>query len=164
VLESYAGGAPQLRRFCLRCADRWSLESSLNVALKPRPGVAGLLALAGAVFVTVGLLGDYLAPGAQEGFGLHQSLGALAGLMLVLIGILLRAQVIALGGLLLLAVAVSADWFGVSRGAGIGWKQLAMIEIGAAGLLLAGIYPFARDAVVRRLERTRRAALEGDGA
>lgn len=153
VLESYAGGAPQVRRFCLPCADRWSSETSRGGALKPRPGIAALLAMAGAAMLIVGLLGDYLFPDARAGFGRHQQLGVLVGAVLILVGIVLRVQIIALGATLLFIVALGADWLRLTHGIGIGWKQVALIVFGAATLLMGAVYPFLREWVVRRAAR-----------
>jgi hypothetical protein len=104
---------------------------------RPRVGLHVLVALAGLVLCVVGLFGDYLVPPAYPGFGWHQQLGVVIGALMLLIGLLLRVEVVAFAGAFLLGASVSADWLRLTRGVGIGWKQQAMIAVGALCLLIA---------------------------
>jgi len=155
ILEGYAEGQPVLRRYCLRCAAAAPAETEV-VGERPRMGVHVLVGLAGLVLCVVGLFGDYLVPPAHAGFGWHQQAGAAAGALILVIGLVLRMDVVALGGAFLLGASLCADWFGLTRGPGIGWKQQVMIAIGAAGLLTGGI---RRKLVAAR--RTRRDPAHG---
>ncbi len=152
VLEGYQGGRPLRHCYCMPCAG---VRSSPQTAARPRPLRLGLvLALAGLASAVVGLLGDLLIPEARVGFGWYQRSGVLIGALILFVGLLVRAEVVAVGGALLLGAAAGADWFGLTRGPGMGWKQQALLAAGAgcAGLALA-----ARWAVVygQRLWRRR---------
>jgi uncharacterized membrane protein YphA (DoxX/SURF4 family) len=137
ILEGYAEGEPVLRRLCLTCA-----AASANPGLvgeRPRIGLHVLVGLAGLVLCFVGLFGDYLVPPAHPGFGWHQQVGAGAGALLLVLGLVLRMDVVALGGAFLCGASLGADWFGLTHGPGIGWKQQVLIAMGAVGLLTAGV-------------------------
>jgi len=157
VLEGYAAGQPILRRFCLQCAAAAVPAEHDPRARGPRIGVHVLLALVGLVLCVVGLGGDFLIPERHSGFGWHQQLGILLGTLLLVFGLFLRTDVIALGGSFLLVAAGCADWFGLTQGVGVGWKQQYMIVAGALCLCIAGALR-----IRRRLRRWRRAA-DGGG-
>jgi membrane protein implicated in regulation of membrane protease activity len=57
--------------------------------------------------------------------------------VIVALGLLLRAEVIALGGAFLLAMSLCADWFGLTQGPGIGWKQQVLVAAGLVCLAVA---------------------------
>ena len=153
ILEGYAEGQPVMRHYCLRCDAAAPAETDV-VGERPRIGVHVLVELAGLVLCVVGLFGDYLVPSAHVGFGWHQQVGAGAGALILVIGLVLRMEVVALGGAFLLGASLCADWFGLTHGPGIGWKQQAMIAIGAVGLLTGGI---ARKMIAARRRRRERA-------
>lgn len=153
VLEGYAAGQPILRRFCLRCAAAAEPAEHASRARSPRIGLHVLLALVGLVLCVVGLGGDFLIPERHSGFGWHQQLGVLLGTLLLVFGLFLRTDVIALGGSFLLVAAGCADWFGLTQGGGVGWKQQYMIAAGTLCLCIAGALR-----VRRSLRRGRRAA------
>jgi hypothetical protein len=141
ILEGYAQRQPVVRRFCLTCSA--SAEAG-PARERTRLSLHVLVGLASLVSCVVGLFGDHLVPSAHPGFGWHQELGVVAGGLLLLVGLILRADVVALGGGFLLAASLCADWFGWTRGPGIGWKQQLMILIGAVGLLLAAAFRMRR--------------------
>ena len=153
ILEGYAGGQPVLRRFCLTCAAA-SADPGL-VGERPRISLHVLVGLAGLVLCFVGLFGDYLVPPAHPGFGWHQQVGAVTGALLLVIGLVLRMEVIALGGAYLLGASLGADWFGLTHGPGIGWKQQVMVALGAVGLLAAGVTRRVIAARRHKLDRSR---------
>ena len=138
ILEGYAEGQPVLRSLCCACAATAPARTS-TAGERRRISLHMLAAVAGLVLCVVGLLGDFLVPSRSPGFGLHQQLGVGAGVFILVIGLLLRAEIVALAGGLLLVAAVCADWFGLTDGAGIGWKQQAMIAIGALGMLASWV-------------------------
>ena len=117
----------------------------------PQPGLPGLVGLCGLVLVVVGLFGDFLIPERRPGFGVYQQTGVLLAVPLVLVGVLLRVGPLALGGGLLLVASISADWFGLASGPGLGWKQQMMAAAGA--VLVAGAWVWR--AVHRRRSVTR---------
>jgi len=142
VLEGYVGGQPRTRRFCLPCADEAPLRAPGGDLARPRPGLAVMLVLAGVTCAVLGLFGDFLIPQGHAGFGWRQTTGTVLGALVVFVGVLLRADVVALAGTYLLTAALLADWFGLTHGAGIGWKQQSLlgVGIGCVALALLGRY------------------------
>lgn len=156
VLEGYANGQPVLRRFCLKCAAEAAPADAGVFGERTRVRLHVLVALVGLALCVVGLFGDFLIPPPHAGFGWHQQLGVFAGALLLVVGLLLRTEVIALGGAFLLAASLGADWFGLTRGPGIGWKQQVMTAVGVLCLLAAGITRRRIAARRRRLDRAGR--------
>ncbi len=149
LLQGYQGGAPVYRRLCLACA-----RAAAPVVYKRRRTPAwSLLALAGAAVLIVGLCGDWLIPDGHAGFGLRQQLGGVLGLAIGLLGLLTGVEFVALAGAFLLGAAITADWFGFTRGPGIGTTQQAVIWVGLLCMLSAALWrwiPRFRDAAKRR--------------
>lgn len=132
VLAGYAGGAPVLHRACLACAD--AALAAGPQARSARPRLRGTVLLAGAVLLFVGLLGDWLVPDGRAGFGWHQRTGLLLGVVVSLLGLLVRVNFLTLLGAYLAGAALLADWTGLTRGPGIGWKQQLLLAAGGAVL------------------------------
>ncbi len=151
VLERYERGRPIVERFCLGCVDTPAALSAAAVR-GVRPGLPVLAGASGLALLAVGLFGDFLIPDRSPGFGVYQQTGVVLAVLLGLVGILLRVGPVAFCGLFLLAASISADWFGLVSGPGIGWKQQTMIMVGAA---LAGC------GIVGRLLRRSRALRRG---
>lgn len=162
ILEDYAGGQPRLRHYCLPCGTQWSAAISPVTHDKPRPGTIVLVGLAGVTTLLVGLFADYLAPG-NPGFGWHQRMGLILGLSLTGAGLVLRAQVIALLGAFLLGASLTADWFGVARGPGIGWKQQAFMYMGLLIMLAAAVLKWIRIRMTSVRATSAKAACEAPG-
>ena len=136
VLHGYEQGHPVYRRFCQRCADvqiAVAETTSRSLGLK----LSSLVGLAGASLLLIGLLGDYLIPEGHPGFGSYQRLGVLIGAALVGSGLITRAGVVAVAGALFGAASLFADYFGLTRGPGIGYKQQALVITGLAFVSLA---------------------------
>ena len=140
VLEGYADGRPKFRCVCLGCLE--TLGPVLASGPRRRPlRLRVLVLMVGVVLLAIGAFGDYLIPNTPVGFGWHKQIGvALAGALL-LVGLLLGAEVIALGGGLFLAGCVFAGEFGLTKGAGVGWKQGFMIAAGGWLLLVGWLGP-----------------------
>ena len=137
ILEGYAQGQPIQRRFCLQCAPGFSPAlPSLHVN-RARLRITFLVGVIGVVLGTVGVFGDAFVPEGHAGFGWYQRAGVLLGALFVFVGILLRADLIALGGLLLFGGSLCADWVGLTRAPGIGWKQQALLGVSAACVVIA---------------------------
>jgi len=141
-----------VERFCLDCVDTPAALSAAAVG-GVRPGLPVLAGASGLALLVVGLFGDFLLPDRSPGFGVYQQTGVVLAVVLGLVGILLRVGPVALCGLFLLAASISADWFGLVSGSGIGWKQQTMIMVGAA---LAGCGIVGR--LLRRSRALRRRA------
>jgi hypothetical protein len=146
ILEGYAQGQPIQRRFCLECAPGFSPALSRLHVNRARLRITFLVGVIGVVLGTVGVFGDAFVPEGHAGFGWYQRAGVLLGAVLVFVGILLRADLIALGGLLLFGGALCADWVGLTRAPGVGWKQQTLLGVSAACVVIAvlGRYAAAR--------------------
>lgn len=147
ALQGYANGKPVRRQFCLRCADRALDLHEGRTAPPPRRRLspAALLLLGGLVLVLVGLLaGDFGDP-ARRGFGAYQLAAVLAGTLLVTVGAMLRADVVAVAGTILFGLGVLADLFVAVGATGVGWRQAAAMVVGltsmGAGLALRHLRP-----------------------
>lgn len=162
ILEDYASGQPRLRHYCLPCGAQWSAAISPVTHDKPRPGTIVLVGMAGLTTLLVGLFADYLAPG-NPGFGWHQRMGLIMGLSLTGAGLVLRAQVIALLGAFLLGASLTADWFAVARGPGIGWKQQAFMYVGLLIMLTAAVLKWIRIRMTSVRAGSVKAACEAPG-
>lgn len=141
VLDRYLRGQPRLLRFCCPCRSQAHFGPAGAEEEAPRIRLSSLLALVGLVFALIGLFGDFLVLPSRPGFGLFQGGGVLLGILVFFIGGLLRADLVALGGLLLAGTAVFADVLGVTRGPGLGYKQELLV---ACGLTAAGVGLAAR--------------------
>jgi hypothetical protein len=130
ILDGYANGTPVRHAFCLTCAGtsvRPLREGNSRLRLST------LATLAAFAVLVVGVFGDFLIPAGNAGFGWHQRLGVVIGTLIGLFGLLLRAELVTLAGAFLFGASLTADWFGLTHGPGIGWKQQWMI---AAGLTI----------------------------
>jgi len=159
VLDGYMNGQPVLRHVCAACVEKMVPLQAARRARRPLGlSVTALLGLAGGVLIALGLLGDYLVPSRHPGFGRHQQLGLLVGTVVLGIGLLTRAGVIALAGLLFAAASLCADWLGLTAGVGVGWKQQIMLG-GGVLLSLAAVIVHS----LRRERHQRRSAREAVG-
>jgi len=136
ILEEYADGEPVLRRVCPRCARLASAPVRQSGVSQSRVRLSVMVGLVGLLLGVLGVFGDAVLPGYHAGFGWYQRAGVLVGALLVFVGMLVRAEVVALGGMFLFLGALGADWFG-TRAPGIGWKQQAILGASAACLLVA---------------------------
>jgi hypothetical protein len=155
VLQAYRDGQPLKRSFCLACADGGSRRMALSIreegpglerdAARSRLGPALILVAAGLVVAVVSLVSDFAGVGTHAGFGWKQIAILIIGALMVMIGALLRIDVIGLLGTAAALLALGADLLGVSGSAGFGWKQTVGL---AAGFMLIGL-----GAIIRRLRR-----------
>lgn len=134
VLDRYLRGQPRLLRFCAACRARTHFGPAGAEAEAPRIRLSSLLALAGLACCLVGVFGDSLVLPSRPGFGLVQGGGLLLGLLIFFVGGLLRADLIALAGVLLAGASLGADLLGVVRGPGFGYRQQLLTAFGLAVL------------------------------
>ena len=160
ILEGYQQGQPVHRRFCLRCAPEappWNSERGFQ------HGKLRLSILIGATGIGLGalaLLADHFIPmRTSAGFGWHKGGGLVIGALLLLIGTLSRADLIAIGGLLLFGASCFAGLFGWAQSPGIGWKQQLLLELSAVCVILCILGRFGAAAYLRRSLRLRKSAL-----
>jgi hypothetical protein len=132
VREPTARSAADLHCLCHDCAGEQRTRRFAHSAAPP--SVALPLALAGVVLGTLGVGADWIAPGLSAGFGWQQRLGLVLGGLAVVIGAILRFDLMVVGGCLLFSAAVSADFFGTHASPGVGWKQQLVLLVAAAFL------------------------------
>jgi hypothetical protein len=133
VLVGYASAQPVRHAYCFACLPADS-EAATPVDPRQRLSLAWLLAILGMVLGTIGALADDLTVSTHAGFGWWQVAGCGFGMLMILLGGLLRVDLVAMGGLLLFAASASADWFG-PRSPGVGYKQV--LVLGISGICLA---------------------------
>ncbi len=104
----------------------------------------------GMLLVIVGLTRDWVLPTTSRGFGKNQ-FGLLAvGCVVLVVGVALRVDLIAIGSMLLIAIAILADILGDPGAPGVGWKQEVAWELGVLVVAVAWL-------IRRRRSRRRRA-------
>jgi|GEM_PF-1128469 len=142
VLVGYADGQPVERRLCLSCADTVAGDALADrggaARLRLRPAAVliaagGLLALSGVFFDGLGLHGS-------RGVGWLQGSGLVLGGLMVVVGALLRADLIAVVGTVLFGLALLADVCGVVGQPGFGWRQGSLIGAGVVLMLIGLIW------------------------
>lgn len=115
ILEGYRSGAPILRALCMDCADEvYDTRAEGAPTRRERLSVSTLLILAGLVLGMLGVVGDHIGVGEAPGFGFKQEIAAAIGAFLVGLGALLRADVIAVAGTIVFALAACADIVGIA--------------------------------------------------
>lgn len=140
ILDGYSAGRAVTRELCLGCADEPAASPArAREAGRTRLGVPVLLVLAGMLAGGASLLGDSLGAAVPAGhLGVGQSVILGAGALLVLIGALLRVDVIAVVGTAAFLLVLAADTLGVTGAPGFGWKQTVGTAC-AAGFILAAV-------------------------
>ncbi len=140
VLSRYERGNPVIRRLCLGCSEQEG-ERILARALASarfRPSV--VVATIGVALGLMAVLADDFTWSVHAGFGWRQWGGAALASVFVFLGALVGVDFLLLAGVFLFAGCVSADWLGLSRVPGFGWKQQLLLMAGAAvvGAALCG--------------------------
>ena len=108
------------------------------------------------------MLSDWLVPPSlTAGFGWHKECGLSLGALLMLVGALARADVVACGGALVFGASLVAGLFGFSHAHGFGYKQQALL---VAAVMCVGVAVFVRLGVVRALVARVRAWHDQPGA
>jgi hypothetical protein len=159
VLEGYADGQPSMRRFCLRCAPNASWVPAGHGFQRGRLRLYVLVGLVGLALGALALLGDWLIPARlTAGFGLHKQLGLAIGALLVLVGAVLRTELIMLGGVFVLGGSLVAGVFGLAHSPGTGWKEYTLLAVAFGCFVLAVLGRFGLAEYVRRTVRSLRSS------
>jgi len=101
--------------------------------------VSSLIIAVGVLFAVLGVSFDLFGMKGAAGFGWKQQGGVVVGVLLVVLGALLRADVLAIGGAVLFGAAALADVYGTLGSPGVGWKQRLAVAAGVL-LILMGIW------------------------
>ncbi len=142
ILADYEEGRPVFRQFCLDCAEKVDevVASNSRITHTPRLGVPGMLIFAGLLAGAIVAVADYVGVGGASGFGWYQHAGLGIGLLTLLIGALLRVDVVLVFGTLAIAIAAFSDLLVLRYQPGFGWKQqvacLVSVLLVTAGVLL----------------------------
>lgn len=159
ILQGYAEGGRLIRRFCLAHAAEARDPFAVPERARSRLGLPLILGLSALIAAFLGLFADDIVLDVTQGFGPTQVAATAVGAMILLAGVVLRADLIAFCGLLILLGAIFLDELGVRRAPGVGFKQ-QMLLFGAAVFFLAGAVLFIRRSMkIRRAEMLE--ALEG---
>lgn len=139
VLQGYDHGAPHLRHRCLQCGEPDAVAVASPMGRR-RPGFFTLALIFGLFIGFSGLFSDAYFPHEQSDLTWLHSGGVAVGALLVLLGALLGADVLVVGGMFLFAGSLMAWMFGLRSAPGLGIKQLVAIGASMAiiGLALAG--------------------------
>ncbi len=154
ILEGYVEGKPVRRHLCSDCADTaYALYLKHGAGhVRPRLSLGSLLITGGLLLVVLGISVDQFGIQGSAGFGWKQQAGLLAGLFVVIVGSLLRIDVVAIAGAILVAIAALADVSGLIGAPGVGWRQQAVILAGLV-FIWGGIFLRKRQVAAPR-ERT----------
>jgi hypothetical protein len=140
ILKGYDHGRPIRQSLCLSCAnaaDERLLSETLERRQR-RSGRATLLTVTGLLLIVLGGAVDQLGIHTSVGFGLKQQTSLLLGAFVVILGALLRIDVLAALGALLFAAAALADVLKPGGSPGVGWQQGAALVVGLL-CLVAGL-------------------------
>ncbi len=142
ILEGYRSGTPLVRFLCMQCADRaGTVEGERGIRSEANRLSAGsTIMLGGLCLGLFAIISQYLHLGRFPGFGVPQQLAACLGALLVLIGALLRVDIVAIIGTLIFGVATCADLIGLAEVSHLGLVARVGITVGlvliATGLAL----------------------------
>jgi len=141
MLVGYAAGRPVRRRWCLSCADLFVSHSTRGAGgnSRRRLSVGVTTLFGGAVVTLLGATFDQLGVHGSGGFGWMQQMAVSVAGLFVVLGALLRVDVVAVAGTILMGCAALADVFGQAGTPGVGWRQGAMV-VGGLGLTLWGLH------------------------
>ncbi len=127
VMGDAGGTFATPRQYCLECAERQREPGNLAQALALF--LPGLLIRGGALIGFLALAADYLHIEGKSGFGWKQIAGVEVGVLALTLGAFLRVGFVTVGGLVLMALSVGADYIGVGHSAGLGWKQEIALSV-----------------------------------
>jgi len=140
ILEGYRAGAPVMRVLCMPCADQacvTSLETD-SPAVRGRLSAGSTVILGGLGLGLFTLLRQHVGFAQAGGFGVEEQLAACLGALLVLLGALLRVDVVAVIGTLVFGVAAGAGLIGPADAEHIGLVSRCGIAV-SLGLIAVGL-------------------------
>lgn len=134
-LAGYAHGMAHHDDLCLACYQR-SAGTPLH-ARRPRLRAGTLIGLLGIMLGCLVVLGEWILPLSQAGFGQYQKIAVVISAMCVLIGAISRTDIIALVGSVLFVAVLTVDWVASTHAAGLGWKQQLGLAVALAFVVFA---------------------------
>lgn len=136
-----------VHHLCLNCADAETAEPYHDGQRDPRLVIGALLVVVGLMVLIISVGADFFAFGRGTGFGWKQMAGVVCGAVLLFVGTILRAESVAVVGLIMAGITFLADYLGFGSTPGFGGQQLVGTILGAA-LTLAGLAIARKRAVV----------------
>lgn len=137
VLEGYRNGEPIMGYYCLNCPVDPSHSHGVSGPARARLSVPVLICLAAMTLAVLGGGADIVTSEANPGFGWYQRMGVIAGIVLTFVGVLLRVDLLALGGVIIFGGALTFDFLSLGGSPGIGWKQQVLLVLSAVLLVTA---------------------------
>jgi hypothetical protein len=140
ILVGYRAGAPVMRVLCMPCADlacQAAPETDTRAA-RGRLSAGATVILGGVCVGLFAILSHKAGFGPSGTFGIEERLAACLGALLVLIGALLRVDVVAVVGTLVFGVAAGAALIGPVDANHIGLMSRCGIAAGL-GLIAVGV-------------------------
>lgn len=131
VLEGYSGQTPVFRSLCLACSENHATPDPVAL-MRPRLSLSAAVVATGVIVGAGGALADHFGIGGSSGFGMAQSIGVVVGAVCILVGALLRVDMIGILGGILFITSIVADLLSIGGRSGFGWKQTAAVAGGAA--------------------------------
>lgn len=138
ILEDYVAGSPVYRQYCLTCADAHEIGRTVDDmdANRPRTTTGTLIVIAGLTFGMFGVFGHRFGIAWTAGLGPRQQAGIVAGVLLIMLGALLRVDAVAVVGMVVFGLAACADLIGLG---GFGGSNVGQQLFIAVGLMLTCI-------------------------
>ena len=152
-LEGYSGGQPVLHWYCLSCVTNVMPQRAVRPHRQTRLGIPILIGLCGVLLGFIGIFADVFVPHAHQGFGLFQHIGVALGTLFVFVGVLLRIDIVMLGGMFIFVAALCADWFGLARVPGIGQNQQIVLYCSAGCIVIAMVGRYLQMSATSRMAR-----------
>ena len=137
VLKGYDEGAPVRVEYCSACADALYSPHRERVARgKSKLNLSTIILIMGALLVSVGVFADDFGHQGSDGFGPYQVAAVVLGCLVVVLGALLRIDLLVVPGVVLAALGALADVFGRVGTPGFGWRQQIAV---VAGVILVAV-------------------------
>lgn len=141
VLEGYVCGEPSFRLYCLTCVESATVNEPRTTpqSRRERLGLASLMIVAGMGLGLVAVFADKLGLEGSAGFGRKQTVGALMGAILILIGALAHVDLLAMLGTALFGLCLFVDIVRIGVSPGVGNKQAVAILM-ALVMIVMGVW------------------------
>lgn len=153
VLEGYRDGEPLMAHYCAECRAKTHVAArSVESVRESRLSLGTLVCIAGVTIALLGATADLLSLWPSMGFGWLQRTALITGAIVTFLGVLIRVDVVAVGGALTVGIALCFDWVSIAPVPGIGWKQKSVL-IGAALLLVVGIAAELKNRLRKRKDK-----------
>lgn len=155
VLSRYVDGEPHIENFCLDCADHAGKGTPVDTRNRLSSGL--LLMIVGILSIIMAAITDYVPgfKGTHPGIGFLQTVGFAVSVCCIVFGAMLRIDLLAIAGGMLLALTIGADLVILDRTPGFGWKQ-SVFMVGAGCVVVLGLYLRSTSITMRQITSSHR--------